>query len=814
MKKVLLPIFLLFASASMLGQSAAVLPGEEAVGISFSAQNGVNGQIIAVAPDIVRVIKYLGDQAPEKTSLVTLPQSQKPNAKINIGKANATMTVGNTTAKVDLRDGNVQFFAKGKTLLKEKQTTFDKRTSGADAGAYQISQTWQLQPGEAIYGGGIMQDGLLDRRNSEHYMVQNNTEDFVNIFHSNNGYALFWDNYSPTTYKDDAAGFNLASEVGDITDYYFMNGGNADNTIALIRQLTGQVPMAPLWAYGFMQSRERYRSTDELLEVLDKYRKAQVPIDVMIQDWQYWGGNYTWNAMEFLAETFDNAQEMIDKVHDNGAKIMISIWSSFGPQTKQYAKMKEKGMLFPISTWPQSAISHSWPPREDYPSGVMPYDVYNAEARDIYWDHLQHLADMGLDGWWMDSTEPDHLDIKDSDYEISTAMGSFRKVRNAYPLMGVEGVYKHNRNYSDQKRVFILTRSVFAGQQRTGANTWSGDVFTSWENLRKQVPAGIGFSLTGNPNFNHDLGGFFAYAYGPRSGEECGMNNPVYRELYVRWLQQGVFLPMMRSHGESFPREFYYYGQPGEPVYDALVDAVRLRYSLIPYIYSTAYDVSQNNGTFIRGLMMDFPHDKLVVDKKDSYMFGRSLLTAPILHAQYTTEDVVTLRDMNSGKAPDYRNTDFTATKSTDVYLPKGTAWYDFNTNKKYAGGQTITIPTQLSTMPLFVKAGSIVPVGPDVQYTGEKKWDDLEIRVYPGANGEFVLYEDEGDNYNYEKGAYTTIKMQWNDKKRQLTIAERQGEFPGMLQNRKFNVRVVKDGVASDPIAVPYDGKQVQIDL
>lgn len=822
MKKNLSVIFLLFLANAVFAQKAEPTHfGDNCNGVEFEAKNGVKGKVIAYSSNIIRVVKYTSDAMPEKQSLSVILKPENLSPKINVSASSATVSTTNVSAIVDLKSGAVRFSAAGKNMLKEKETSFEQRTEGADKGAYVITQTWTLDKDEALYGAGIIQDDKMNRRGTSFRMVQNNGDDYNNTFHSSKGYALFWDNYSPTYYKDDANGLELKSEVGDLTDYYFIYGGNADGTIAQIRKLTGEVPMAPLWAYGFMQSRERYKSADELLEVFRKYRALKIPVDVMIQDWQYWGSNYLWNAMEFNAETFSNYKEMIKEVHDGGAKIMISIWSSFGPQTKQYREMAPKNMFLPISTWPQSGISHIWPPRRDYPSGVMPYDVYNAEARQIYWNHLTRLADADIDGWWMDSTEPDHLDIKESDFEVPTAMGSFRKMRNAYPLLGVESVYENNRKYSDKKRVFILTRSMFAGQQRTGANTWSGDTGSSWETLRKQVPAGLNYSLTGNPNYNHDLGGFFASAYGPREGENCGMNNPLFRELYVRWAQQGIFLPMMRSHGESFPREFYYYGKEGEPVYDALVEAVRFRYKLIPYIYSLAHEVSANNGTFMRALIMDFPHDKNSLDMKYEYMFGPALLTAPILHAQYTTEKIIKVDAMsgwdhslndNDEDTRNYLNTDFTSEKSAEVYLPKGATWYDFWSNEKIAGGKTITIPTHLNTIPLYVKAGSILPIGPDVQYTTEKKWDNLEIRVYAGADGEFTLYEDEFDNYNYEKGAFSTIKFSWNEKAQKLTIGARQGSYPGMLTSRKFNVIIIRNGAASAPQVVDYNGVEVKM--
>lgn len=811
------------ATCAMFAQTAEPthFGGSLCNGVEFEAKNGVKGQVIAYSPNIIRVVKYQSAAMPEKQGLVVTAQpSVTPKITISKG-ASATVSTGTVTAVVDLKTGLVRFAAGGKNLIKEKSGSFEERTSGSDKGSYVVSQTFTLDKDEVIYGLGILQDGKMNRRNSHFRMEQSNTEDYVNIMHSAKGYALFWDNYSPTDFTDNANGMEFKSEVGDMADYYIIYGGNPDGVIAQIRKLTGEVPMVPLWAYGFMQSRERYKSTDELLEVFRKYRSLKIPVDVMIQDWQYWGSNYLWNAMEFNAESFKDYKKMIKEVHDGGAKMMISIWSSFGPQTKQYREMKPKGMLYEgIGTWPQSGISHVWPPIMDYPSGVLLYDVFNPEARDIYWKHLTRLANAGLDGWWMDSTDPDFFDPKEADYNLLTAMGSWRKMRNAYPLAGVEGVYNNQRKFSEDKRVMILTRSMFAGQQRTGANTWSGDTGSSWETLRKQVSAGLNFSLTGNPNYNHDLGGFFASAYGPRDGENCGMNNPLYRELYVRWLQQGIFLPMMRSHGESFPREFYYYGKEGEPVYDALVEAVRFRYKLIPYIYSLAHDVSANDGTFMRALMMDFPQDKNVYDMGDEYMFGPALLTAPILNAQYTTEKVIKVDamsgwnhdnvDAEGGK--DYLHTDFTAEKSADVYLPKGATWYDFWSNEKIVGGKTITIPTHLNTIPLYVKAGSIVPIGPDVQYTTEKKWDNLEIRVYTGANGEFTLYEDEFDNYNYEKGKFSTIKFSWNDKTQKLTIGAREGSYSGMIENRKFNVIVIKNGVVAAPQTVSYNGAEVTL--
>ena len=567
--------------------------------------------------------------------------------------------------------------------------------------------------------------------------------------------------------------------------------------------------MLPLWSYGFMQSRERYKTSRELTEVLDRYRSIGVPIDVMIQDWQYWGDNYLWNAMEFNNPDFSNPERWIKHIHDQNAKLMISIWSSFGPMTKPYRELQPKGLLIDIETWPQSGLS-DWPPRRDYPSGVRPYDPYSKEARDIYWSHLTRLYDLDIDGWWMDSTEPDHMDFKEEDLDLPTAMGPWRNVRNAFPLMAVGGVYDNQRamENGNNKRVLILTRSVFAGQQRYGSNTWSGDVQSNWNSLRNQVPAGLNFALTGNPNFNSDLGGFFANSYNERSQDGSATKNPLYQELYVRWMQYGVFCPMMRSHGTEVPRELYYYGEAGEPVFDALLGAVKLRYSLLPYIYTLAHDVNANNGTFQRALMMDFKDDHNVWNIGNEFMFGRSLLVAPVLEAKYTPE-----RAMSKSRAG-IGDVNFKEQKTTKLYLPAGTNWYDFETLKMYEGGQEIERPVDISSIPLFVKAGTILPIGPDVQYSTEKPWDDLEIRVYAGADGTFTLYEDEFDNYNYENGAYSTIEFNYNNKSRQLTIESRKGSFNGMIQNRKFRLILIKNGNSSDPKTVEYSGKRIKVML
>ena len=415
----------------------------------------------------------------------------------------------------------------------------------------------------------------------------------------------------------------------------------------------------------------------------------------------------------------------------------------------------------------------TWPPK----SGTKPYDPYNPVARDIYWDYLNKgVFSVGVDAWWLDSSEPDHINIKEADFDQPTYLGSYRSVVNAFPLVHVGGVSDHQRALTSDKRVCILTRSAFVGQQRYGANTWSGDIHSSWESLAKQIPAALNFSLGGVPYWNADIGGFFAWHWKKDGGE----NNPEFRELYVRWIQFGAFSPMMRSHGTDIPREIYNFGKPGVWSYDAIEKYINLRYRMLPYLYSAAWEVSIKSASILYALPLLFENDPKVLDINDEYMFGRSILIAPVLKPMYT------------GKKDGKVFEDFSQTGSREVYLPQGAGWFDFWTGEKLAGGQSVTKSTPINILPLYVKQGTILPWGPKVQYATEKKWDNLEIRIYPGADAEFTLYEDENDNYNYEKGAYSTITFKWNDQTKQLSIGERKGNFIGMLKTRQFNVIVV----------------------
>lgn len=745
---------------------------------------GMDIEVAFYSPSIVRVYKTPEGKPCEKKSLIVVKSPGQTPVEFSENGKNIRMKSAEMQVELNTLTGGIYFYdATGRELLKDKDygTSFAPKEDAGTA-SYQVRGSFLLEKDEPVYGVGQVMDGKLNRRNSMHHLQNENMFTYSPYFMSPvKGYAVYWDNYSISDYMDAPQELAFTS-LGHCADYYFMYGGNADGIIANVRDLTGKAPMLPLWAYGFFQSKERYHTQEENLGVLKKYRQLQIPIDCMIQDWRYWPEYHqtdsAWNSHSFDPERFPDPKGWADEIHKLNAKLMIVAWPGFGPKTEQRKELDAKGMIINFDTWPPQ-------------SGARPYDVYNPEALDIYWKYLNKgiFSYIGNDGWWLDSTEPDHINRKESDYDLPTHLGSYRSVKNAYSVMHNSGIATHQKAVNKDKRVVILTRSGFIGQQRFGSNTWSGDVVSTWDMLEKQIPAALNYTLMGIPNWNSDIGGFFA----GRWNEGGGAKNPEYQELYVRWMQFGAFCPMMRSHGTELPREIWNFGKRGEWCFDAQEKMINLRYRLLPYIYSTSWDVSHNDGTFMRALVMDFPSDKKTHDLGGEYMFGRSVLVTPV------TKPGVT---------------------EWQVYLPEGTAWWDFWTNEKQRGGRTVNRAATKDILPLYIKAGSILPFGPKVQYSTEKNWDNLEIRVYPGADGTFTLYEDENDNYNYENGAYATITFRWDDVARRLTIENREGSFPGMLQNRKFKVILAgpESGAGDQPMkggkTVNYTGKKTSVKL
>ena len=816
---------LLFALLMAIGSSA------HAQSLTFTAQS-VDVELWLYSPDIVRVVKRPAGQATPKQSLSVIAEPQEVECRTTTDGPLTTLSTDSLDIVVNTLTGGITFRGKdGRVLLREKDngTQF---TPVLDAGqpSYEVRTAFLLDRDEVVYGLGQQQSGLVSQRGQKLLLRNENMKICIPFVHSAKGYGLFWDNYSPTTFRDNPQEMSFESEVGLCADYYFIRGGNADGVIAGIRLLTGQAPMYPLWALGFWQSRERYKSPDELCDVLDRYRELQIPIDGMVQDWQYWGCDSNWNAMRFQSplfvdddqvtghlryrpkdiseeqlterlrqRTIRNAQDMIDHVHQQNAHIMISVWASFGPWTDMYHRMDSIGALIPFTTWPMHA-------------GVKVYDPFNPTARDLYWEGIRPIFDMGMDAWWLDCTEPDHFNARSEDYDFLTPLGSYRSVHNAFPLLTNMGVYEHQRALSSDKRVFLLTRSSFLGQQRYASHSWSGDVPSTWQTMRNQLAAGLNYALCGIPYWNTDIGGFFAWPYGN------DVNNPAYRELHVRWFQWGVFQPIMRSHNSSpVAVEIFQFGQPGDWAFDAIAQATRLRYRLLPYLYSTTWEVTSQAGTILRPFVMDFADDPAALNVGNEYLFGHSFLVRPVTDPLYTRLDDDRQGFLTQGD-PGRLTPEQVGT--TDVYLPAGADWIDFHTGRTLTGGQTVSRPTPIDLMPLYVRAGSIVPWGPDVQYAQEKPWDELTLRIYPGADADFTLYEDEFDNYNYESGAYTTIPMHWDDASQTLSIGARQGSYKGMLRKRTFRVVLVAPGhgVGQDDAdadrELTYRGKAVEVKL
>jgi len=753
--------------------------------------NGNNLEIQFYTPDVVRIIKYPVGAKFYKNSFSVIQHPAK--TEFTIAKTGNGLVLTSKSLKValDVKTGNIQYYnIANKLLLAEKGAQFTPVMDSAKS-TYAVSQDFKLADNEAVYGLGQHQKGIMNYRNKTVVLRNLNMDIAVPFFQTSNGYGVFWDNYSTTTFKDEAGITSLQSVIGEGIDYYFMNGGNADGVIAAMRKLTGDSPMFPRWVFGFFQSRERYRSETEIVGIVKKYRELNVPLDGIVQDWQYWGTNDTvWNAVAFGNPLYAHPKQMIDSVHQLNAHIIISVWPSFGPSTAIFQAMKKVNALFDFKTWPTT-------------KGVKVYDPFNPVARDVYWDFMnRNIFSLGMDGWWLDATEPEQANAKQID-KAETYLGSFKSVGNAFPLVTTGGVYEHQRKTSWDKRVFILTRSAFAGQQRNASATWSGDIQGNYQSFRNQISGGLNLSLSAIPYWNTDIGGFFSATKYRR-----GVKDLAFQELYTRWLEFATFTPLMRSHGTSTPREIFQFGQKGYWAYDAQEKFINLRYRLLPYNYSNAWQITAHQSTMMRALVMDFPKDEKVYDINNEYMFGKAILVTPVTDSLYVS------------RATGTAVSDFSSIKTQAVYLPKGSKWIDFWTGETYAGGNNIAVKAPIDQIPLFVKAGSIIPMGPFEQYTSEKKADKLEIRIYPGADGSFTLYEDENDNYNYENGLCSTIDFKWNNQTKTLTIGARKGTFPDMLKDRVFNLIIVNkaNGTGSaegKPIKIiHYSGLQVQTKL
>ena len=545
------------------------------------------------------------------------------------------------------------------------------------------------------------------------------------------------------------------SKNAKLLDYVVFYGKNADDVIANYRDLSGNVPMLPLWAYGFWQCRERYTSGKHLVETVKEFRKRNLPVDVIVQDWQYWG-KHGWGVPQFDTNNYPNPGKFIKELHDLNARFSISVWENLDKKSAVAKEYVSKNLYIPNSPW---------------------IDIYNPETQKTHWNALnKNLFSLGVDSWWMDATEPENDALTGK--QTYFGLGAFYRL--CYPLFVSKAVYDGQRATDSSKRVVILTRSAFPGQQRYGTINWSGDIGWSWDTYKRQIVAGLNYNLTGMPYWTTDIGGFF------RPGN-TQYTDPKYHDILTRWFQWGVFNPIFRIHGYQTETEPWKYG---DTVENNMRSMMNLRYRLMPYIYSEAWEVTKKGSTIMRPLVMDFSDDSMAVAQAYQYMFGKAMLVTPV-----------------------------TAPATTwDVYLPKSTAWYDFWTGKRFTGGQTITTAAPQDKIPVFVKAGSIIPMGKFMQYTSEKPMDTLEVRIYTGADGQFTLYNDEGNNYNYEKGKYTMIPFKWNKAKQTLSIDKQQGGFSGALKKRVLNIVWVNEsngkGIEISPEAktVTYTGERITV--
>ncbi len=899
------------SSASKDAQTVPPSPGTQRI------QNGVqlklgdlNVKVQFHSKEIVRVVKWPAGGTSEKVSL-SVKQKVVPNLNVRIeeNQAGVTLSCGQVKLLISKRDGSIEYLSSNnRTILKELgRPSFAPTQIKREERAFSVQQNFKLSADEGVYGLGQQQLGVMNYRGRTVKIVQANTKAVTPVLVSTAGYGILWDNYSKTIFDDSKDKTSFWSEVADNIDYYFFYGPTIDGEIAGYRELTGEAPMYGKWAYGYWQSKEHYATRDELLGIAQQYRDRRIPIDNIVQDWNYWGNNDNWGGMIFDETKYPRPKEMIDQLHKENFHLMISIWAGLGPSSQIYKDMDTHGFLFPTVGW----------------AGFKYFDVYNPAATDLYWKYANEgLFSKGVDGWWMDSTEPDIVNAltqESEEYEMKREpdnhLGTFARYLNTYSLLDTDAIYKNQRKETDRKRVYILTRSTFAGQQRAAATTWSGDIGSSWEVYKRQIAAGINHSMSGIPYWTFDIGG---YSLGCQGGVFMnGGKDPAYQEFYTRMFQFGAFAPIFRSHGSETPREIWEFGE-----YTPVLEKFdTLRYRLLPYIYSLGWQVTHNGYTIMRGLAMDFTGDRKTYSIDDQYMFGPAIMVSPVTTfmyhrppelgtlvapAQFKTKDgkpglYATYFCDNEFKTPchedvepdvnldwytgyasfitgpkfsirwegklipsetgDYRfdlksfgprrvyldgkevahnyesmeswtvpvalvagkEYDFkfeTANsslgafraqlywktpaihakesvveareKTRSVYLPAGSSWFDFWTGEKLEGGRNVVADAPIEKMPLTVKAGSILPMGPLLQYSAEKPADPIELRIYPGADGSFTLYEDESDNYNYEKGVYSTIAFYWDDAKRLLTVDARKGEFPGMLTTRVFQVVIV----------------------
>lgn len=681
----------------------------------------------------------------------------------------------------------------------EFETVFDRD-------AFEAKLEFQFASDEAIFGLGSHEEGYGNLRGKERLLYQQNMKIVVPYFVSTRGYGVLLDCGSLMTFSDGPNGACWWADVVDELDFYFIAGGSFDAVTKNLHELTGKAPMLPKWAFGFAQSKERYVNAKELVEVVREYRHRKIPLDLIVLDWKSWPNGAGWGQKNFDPLRFPDPKALTDELHSLGAQLMVSIWPIMTGDCPNQRELQERGLML---------------------GNQSTYNAFLPEAREIYWRQAQQgLFAHGVDAWWCDCTEP-----FEADWSGETKPEPQPRLRlnteaakkyldhgqiNTYSLPHSQGIYEGQRRVTSAKRVINLTRSGYAGQHRYSTICWNGDICATWQALRNCIPEGVNFCATGEPFWTVDIGGFFInndpklwfwrgdYAEGCRGltdmnalepdPKDTGCRDLGFWELYTRWVQYAAFLPMFRSHGTDAAREIWRFGDEGNPFYDAIAKFIRLRYQLIPYIYSLAAQVTLKGTPMLRAVALDFPADVKTHDLTDEFLFGPALLVCPVTTPMYYEKNSQPI---------------INAKKCREVYLPAGANWFDFWTEKFFDGGQTITADAPLEKMPLFVRAGSIVPMAEPMQFVDENPAAPYEIRIYCGADGAFTLYEDAGDGYDYERGEFALVRFAWNEARSELTIGARLGSFPGLITSREFRL-VFISSAGREIKVVKYTGNEV----
>lgn len=828
-------IVLCATAAAPAKDNQAIIPFQEgSIRLTFLNDNAVRVEYAKEFSDTLPEWIYVNESP--RTGKLTKTELQNGTTRISAGKIKADIDRNKRAVTITDAQGRPVFTTRDITLY-----STDNPDGTRDTGA-QLS--WDNSADEHLYGLGQFQDGFTDIKGLSRRLTQVNTQISIPFILSNKGYGILWNNYGLTEYnpgsttvtlsRSEKAGaarevnitttegarmevrrdntFTGVIDIPESGDYsilldvgqkmarrhnltidgktimdqrnlwlpptsssivtltkgkhelsanlergdnptvtlkkldgtstlrspmpakadFTVFTGTPDEIIASFRSATGHAPMMPEWALGYIHCRERFHSQDELLSNAAEFRKREIPVDVIVQDWQYWG-KHGWNSMQFDEDAYPDPKAMVDSLHGMDMRLMLSVWSKIDKNSPVGKEADAKGYYIPGSDW---------------------IDFFNPEASQFYWNNFSKrlLMPYEIDAWWQDATEPENDDLEGRRVMNGRYRGEL--FRNVYPLLVNRTVYEGCRTDMPQKRTMILTRCGFPGIQRYGAAMWTGDVGNDWETFRRQIASGLSMAASGMPWWTYDAGGFF------RPGDQY--TNDDYIQRMIRWIQAGTFMPLMRVHGFTSETEPWRYGAEAERI---IGNAIKWRYRLLPYIYSLSHKVSSEGYTMMRPLVFDYPDDKNALAVKHDYMLGGNLLILPV------TEPSITSRT---------------------AYLPaaKG-GWYDLYDNSHLDGGREHNINVTMENIPVYVKAGSILPMSHDKQYTGDLKDEPLEIAIYTGNDGEFSLYEDEGDNYNYENGACSTIDMKWNDKSRTLEIASRKGSYPGMNKNRKFNITV-----------------------